>query len=189
MTRFIRQAIPEVIEVIPPKSGDHRGFFSETFKRSAFESEGIFIDWLQDNQSYSAPEGTVRGLHLQVPPSAQDKLVRVLRGAIFDVAVDMRKGSPSYGRWVGVELSTEKWNQLLVPRGFAHGFMTLLPDTEVHYKVSAPWSRADERAIRWDDPAIGIAWPKTGAPATLSGKDEAAEGISAFTSPFAYGEY
>jgi dTDP-4-dehydrorhamnose 3,5-epimerase len=189
MTRFIRHAIPEVIEVIPPKNGDHRGFFSETFKRPAFEAEGIFIDWMQDNQSYSAPAGTVRGLHFQVPPTAQDKLIRVLHGAIFDVAVDIRKNSPSYGQWVGVELSAEKWNQLLVPKGFAHGFMTLQPDTEVLYKVSAPWSRDDERAIVWNDPEIGIAWPDVGAAATLSGKDEVADGIAAFDSPFAYGEY
>jgi len=186
MTEFRRLEIPEIVEIVPPKHGDHRGFFSEVYKRSEFAGAGIDIDWIQDNQSFSAPAGTVRGLHFQVPPVAQDKLVRVLRGAIFDVAVDIRKGSPSYGRWVGVELSAERWNQLLVPIGFAHCFMTLVPDTEVLYKVSAPWSREHERAIAWNDPAIGIAWPDVGAAPTLSDKDRDAPGLAEFDSPFEY---
>ena len=173
MTQFNRLAIPEVIEVVPPKFGDNRGFFSEVFKRSAFEAEGVSIDWVQDNQSFSADKGTVRGLHYQAPPFAQDKLIRVLRGAIFDVAVDIRKGSPSYGKWVGLELSAERWNQLLVPAGFAHGFMTTEPNTEVMYKVSAPWSREHEGAILWNDPEIGIEWPEAGE-AVLSDKDKVA---------------
>ncbi len=185
MTSFRRLAIPEVVEVVPPKHGDHRGFFSETFKRSVFEAEGVFIDWVQDNQSLSAQVGTVRGLHLQAPPTAQDKLVRVLRGAIFDVAVDVRLGSPTYGQWVSCELSAEKWNQLLVPIGFAHGFMTLLPDTEVIYKVSAPYSPVDERAVLWNDPAIGIDWPLD-IEATLSDKDRIAPTLAEFVSPFTY---
>jgi dTDP-4-dehydrorhamnose 3,5-epimerase len=118
VTGFRRLAIPEIVEITPLRHGDHRGFFSEVYKRSAFEAEGISIDWIQDNQSFSAEPATVRGLHFQVPPAAQDKLIRVLRGAVYDVAVDIRKGSPSYGRWVGCELSAEKWNQLLVPIGF-----------------------------------------------------------------------
>ena len=174
MTEFIRHSIPEIVEVRPPKYGDHRGFFSEVYKRSAFEDERIAIDWTQDNQSFSAAVGTVRGLHFQIPPVAQDKLVRVLRGAIYD------------GKWVGVELSAEKWNQLLVPIGFAHCFMTIQPDTEVLYKVSAPYSKEHEGAIRWNDPAIGIEWPDIGVEPTLSDKDEVAPFLSDFDSPFTY---
>ena len=148
----------------------------------------IDLDWIQDNQSFSAAVGTVRGLHFQVPPVGQDKLVRVLRGAIYDVAVDIRKGSPTYGKWVGVELSAEKWNQLLVPIGFAHCFMTIQPDTEVLYKVSGPYSKEHEGAIRWNDPALGIDWPDTkekfGVEPTLSDKDEVAPFLADFDSPF-----
>lgn len=186
MTQFRRLAIPEIVEVTPLKSGDSRGFFSETWKRAAFQAEGIDIDWIQDNQSFSANPGTIRGLHFQKPPTAQDKLVRVLRGAIFDVAVDIRQGSPTYGKWAGVELSTEKWNQLLVPAGFAHGFMTLVPDTEVAYKVSAPYSREDEGAVLWNDVAIGIDWPELGVAPTLSDKDLVAPTLADFVSPFHY---
>jgi dTDP-4-dehydrorhamnose 3,5-epimerase len=185
MTQFKRLAIPDVVEVLPAKHGDHRGFFSEVFKQDAFAAEGITIAWTQDNQSLSATPGTVRGLHLQAPPFAQDKLVRVLRGAIFDVAVDVRQGSPSYGHWVGRELSHDAWNQLLVPAGFAHGFMTLVPDTEVLYKVSAPYSRESEMAIRWDDPDIGIDWPNMGD-AVLSAKDADAPLFRDFVSPFSF---
>jgi dTDP-4-dehydrorhamnose 3,5-epimerase len=185
MTQLRRLAIPEVVEIIPPKHGDHRGFFSEVFKRPVLEAAGIAIDWMQDNQSFSADVGTVRGLHLQAPPFAQAKLIRVLRGAIFDVAVDLRKGSPDYGKWVAAELSGDKWNQLLVPVGFAHGFMTLTPDTEVLYKVSAPYSPVSEMAIRWDDPDLAIAWPRAGE-AILSGKDAVAPSFAEFDSPFIY---
>ena len=184
MTGFRRLAIPEVIEITPPKFGDHRGFFSEVFKRSAFEAEGLEIDWVQDNQSLSAEPGTVRGLHFQAPPFAQSKLVRVLRGAIYDVAVDIRLGSPTYGQSVGCEISAEKWNQLLVPAGFAHGFMTLTPDTEVLYKVDAPYSRESEGAILWNDPALGIEWPDIGAAPVLSDKDRVAPLLSELDSPF-----
>lgn len=184
MTEFIRHAIPEVIEVRPPIYGDHRGFFSETFKASAFAEQGIEIDWVQDNMSFSAQVGTVRGLHFQAPPMAQDKLVMVLKGAIYDVAVDIRRSSPTYGKWVGVELTAEKWNQLLVPVGFAHCFMTLLPDTEVMYKVSAPYSKKDEGAILWNDPDLAIAWPDIGAAPTLSEKDAIATPFADFQSPF-----
>lgn len=173
MTGFTRLAIPEVVLVTPPKFGDDRGFFSEVWKRSAFAGEGLSIDWVQDNQSFSAQAGTVRGLHLQAPPFAQDKLIRVLRGAIWDVAVDIRRGSPSYGRWVAAELSAKAFNQLLVPAGFAHGFVTLEDDTEVLYKVSAAYDRDSERAIRWDDPDLAIEWPLAGDP-VLSDKDRVA---------------
>jgi len=173
MTQFNRLSIPDLIEIVPAKYGDHRGFFSEVWKRSALEAEGVSIDWVQDNQSFSADRGTVRGLHFQSPPFAQNKLIRVTRGSIFDVAVDIRKGSPTYGGWVGLELSAERWNQLLVPAGFAHGFMTTAADTEVLYKVSAPWSREHEQAILWNDPDLAIAWPDAGE-AVLSEKDRAA---------------
>jgi dTDP-4-dehydrorhamnose 3,5-epimerase len=186
MTQFRRLAIPEVVEITPPRFGDHRGYFSEVYKRSAFEAEGLRIDWIQDNQSLSAKAGTVRALHFQVPPVAQDKLVRVLKGAVFDVAVDLRKGSPNYGRWVGCELTAEQGNQLLVPVGFAHGFMTLTADTEVLYKVSAPYSQPDERAIVWNDPDIGIVWPDPGEEVVLSPKDEAAPRFIDFATPFLY---
>jgi len=161
-----------VVEIIPKKFGDARGFFSETYQRQRFLDAGITQDWIQDNQSFSAEKGTLRGLHFQVAPVAQDKLIRVLKGAIFDVAVDIRNGSPTYGKWVSCELSAEKFNQLLIPRGFAHGFLTLVPDVEVLYKVSAPYSPECDRGVRWNDPAIGVAWPlEPGQQPVLSGKD------------------
>ena len=161
-----------VVEIIPKKFGDARGFFSETYQRQRFLDAGITQDWIQDNQSFSAEKGTLRGLHFQVAPVAQDKLIRVLKGAIFDVAVDIRNGSPTYGKWVSCELSAEKFNQLLIPRSFAHGFLTLVPDVEVLYKVSAPYSPECDRGVRWNDPAIGVAWPlEPGQQPVLSGKD------------------
>lgn len=184
MTSFRRLAIPDVIEVTPARFGDHRGFFSETWKRSDFAAEGLDFDWIQDNHSRSAEAGTVRGLHLQAPPMAQAKLVRVLQGAIHDVAVDVRAGSPTYGRWVSLVLTAEAGNQILVPAGFAHGFMTLRPDTEVIYKVNAPYSPAHELAIRWDDSDLGIDWPDTGVTPVLSGKDAVAPAFADFISPF-----
>lgn len=184
MTEFRRTELDAVIEVVPPRYGDNRGWFSEVYKRTAFAGTGLDIDWVQDNQSFSAPAGTVRGLHFQVPPVAQDKLVRVLAGSIFDVAVDLRRDSTTYGKWVGRTLTAEAGNQLLVPIGFAHCFMTLEPDTQVLYKVSAPWSKEHEGAIRWDDPAIGIDWPDTGHAPTLSDKDREAPLLAEFDSPF-----
>lgn len=186
MTTFTPLAIADVIEITPRKFGDSRGFFSEVFKRSDWEAQGIRIDWVQDNQSFSAPAGTVRGLHFQAPPFAQDKLVRVVRGAIFDVAVDIRKGSPTYGQWAGCEISAAKWNQLLIPVGFAHGFMTIEPDTEVIYKVSAPYSPDSEGAVRWDDSTLAIGWPDPGAAVTLSDKDRGAHPFHEIDSPFLY---
>jgi len=179
-------SIPDVKSIVAPRHADARGFVSETFNRRDLAAAGIEFEGVQENQSFSQRKGTVRGLHFQLPPFAQAKLVRVVRGAIFDVAVDLRLGSPSYGKWVGVELSAEKWNQLYVPAGFAHGFMTLEPDTEAIYKVDAPWSRDDERALRWNDPAIGIAWPDIGAGPILSDKDAQAMAFGEFASPFAY---
>lgn len=160
-----------VVEIIPKKFGDGRGFFSEVYSRQRFHDAGITQDWMQDNQSYSAEKGVLRGLHFQVAPAAQDKLIRVLKGSIFDVAVDIRNGSPSYGKWVSCILSAEKFNQLLIPKGFAHGFVTLEAGVEVLYKVSAPYSPSCDRGIRWDDPAIGIDWPLGGVAPILSDKD------------------
>lgn len=151
--------------------GDARGHFAETYSRRDFTALGIAEELVQDNQSFSAPAGTVRGLHFQVPPRAQAKLVRVLRGRILDVAVDIRHGSPTYGRHVAAELSAENGLMLYVPVGFAHGFATLEPDTEVAYKVSDTYAPDCDRGIAWDDPDLGIAWGVDPAAATLSDKD------------------
>ena len=164
---LIPTAIPVVVRVVPARHADDRGFFSETFRSEWFPD----IDFCQDNHSLTAKVGTVRGLHFQSPPAAQDKLVRVSRGAILDVAVDIRVGSPTYGRYVAVTLSAENWEQLFVPRGFAHGFVTLEPDTEVLYKVSDYYSADHDRGILWNDPAIGIDWGIDPAAATVSEKD------------------
>lgn len=161
-------------EIRPPRFGDERGFFSETYSAGAMAEVGLGLSFVQDNHSFSAPRGVLRGLHYQLPPAAQDKLVRVTRGAIYDVAVDIRRDSPTFGRWAGVVLSAELWNQLLVPKGFAHGFVTLEEGCEVQYKVTAPYDRETDRAIRFDDPAIAIDWPLPRAGLTLSAKDEAA---------------
>ena len=179
-------AIPDVLEITPRKFGDDRGFFSETFQRDRLKAGGVAADWMQDNQSYSAEAFTLRGLHYQEPPFAQDKLVRVLRGAILDVAVDIRRGSPTYGKWVSLEVTADKFNQILVPAGFAHGFLTLVPDTEVFYKVSAPYSGAHDRSIRFDDPALGIDWPLIGRTPVLSAKDEAAPLLADVANPFVF---
>jgi dTDP-4-dehydrorhamnose 3,5-epimerase len=150
---------------------DARGFFSEVYKRSAFAEAGLAVEFVQDNHSRSARAGTVRGLHFQLPPFAQTKLVRVTRGRILDVAVDVRRGSPTFGRHVAVELSEANWLQLLVPVGFAHGYCTLEPDTEVLYKVSAAYAPQCDAGILWNDPDLGIAWPVDAASALVSDKD------------------
>lgn len=169
-----RLSLDGVIEIFPSRLGDNRGFFSEVWNREAMADAGIHIDFVQDNHSFSAAKGVLRGLHLQRPPAAQDKLVRVSRGAIFDVAVDVRRNSPTFGRWEAVLISAEAWNQLLIPRGFAHGFLTLTEDVEVQYKVSAPYRHDLEISIRYDDPVIGIDWPRVGQQFILSEKDRAA---------------
>jgi dTDP-4-dehydrorhamnose 3,5-epimerase len=163
--------IPDVKIVTPKRFGDDRGVFSEVYHRQRFIEAGITIEFVQDNHSRSAKIGTVRGLHFQSEPFVQDKLVRVVRGRILDVAVDLRRSSPTYGRHVAVELSAENWRQLLVPAGFAHGFCTLEADTEVLYKVSGYYSAAHDFGIAWDDPDLGIAWPVAHDQATLSDKD------------------
>lgn len=183
----IRQLeIPEVLEITPRIFRDERGFFSEVFHADRFGQNGIGLEWVQDNQSYSRDKYTLRGLHYQDPPFAQAKLVRVLRGRIFDVAVDIRRGSPTFGRWAALELSPDAFNQILVPAGFAHGFLTLEPDTEVLYKVSAPYSGAHDRAIRFDDPEIAVAWPLDGNAPVLSAKDAAAPALGEIETPFIY---
>jgi dTDP-4-dehydrorhamnose 3,5-epimerase len=163
--------IPDVKLLVLRKHGDTRGFFSETYNRRDFAALGIGLEFVQDNQVLSGPAGTVRGLHYQLPPAAQSKLVRVTRGRIFDVAVDIRRGSPSFGKFASSELSAEEWNQLYIPAGFAHGYCTLTADTEVIYKVSDYYTPVHERAIRWNDPAIGIPWPIGEAAAIISDRD------------------
>lgn len=167
-----------VLEIVPARFGDVRGFFSETYNAARLAEAGIDLTFVQDNHSLSARRGVLRGLHYQLPPRAQDKLVRVVRGAIFDVAVDIRRGSPTFSRWVGVELSAEKWNQLLVPKGFAHGFVTLTETTEVVYKVTDYYSPEHDRSIRYDDPDIAIDWPIASADLQLSEKDLAARRLA-----------
>ncbi|WP_368417660.1 dTDP-4-dehydrorhamnose 3,5-epimerase [Rhodovarius sp.] len=163
---------PVLIE--PRRFADSRGFFSEVWKASIHAEIGITSSFVQDNHSLSRLKGTVRGLHFQRPPTAQGKLVRCVRGAIFDVAVDIRPGSPSFGKFITAELSAENWLQLWIPPGFAHGLCTLTEDTEVLYKVDAPYDPATDSAIRFDDPAIAIPWPVAPGQALLSEKDRAA---------------
>ncbi|MEI5668083.1 dTDP-4-dehydrorhamnose 3,5-epimerase [Bosea sp. CCNWLW174] len=164
-------AIPAVKIITPKKFGDHRGFFSETWNRAAFAEAGLDLDFVQDNQSLSAAVGTLRGLHFQSAPFAQDKLVRVTKGRILDVAVDLRASSPTFGQHVAIELSAENWRQLLVPIGFAHGFVTLEPDTEVLYKVTAPYGPKNDHGVAFDDPALGIDWRLPHGELVLSDKD------------------
>ncbi len=171
--------------ITPRRFGDHRGFFAETYNRKVYAGLGIDLDFVQDNHSLSATVGTVRGLHFQAPPAAQAKLVRCGRGAIFDVAVDIRSGSPTYGQWVGYELSAENGAQLYIPAGFAHGFVTLQPDSEIVYKCSDYYAPKTEGALRWDDPNIGIEWPIT-CDVILSEKDAAAPLLADLDSPFTW---
>ena len=163
-----------VFEIRAKRFGDHRGWFSETYKSHELTAAGIDIDFVQDNESFSAPLGTLRGLHYQVAPHPQDKLVRVISGSILDVAVDIRRNSPTFGQYVAVTLTGTDGNQLLVPAGFAHGFCTLEPDVRVAYKVSGQYAPDCERAVRWDDPDLAIDWQVPGGEPTLSDKDQIA---------------
>lgn len=167
-------AIPDVLEILPQRISDQRGFFSEVWSARAFDAVGLDMRFVQDNHSRSRQRGVLRGLHFQAPPHAQAKLVRVTRGAVFDVAADLRPTSPTYRQWTSLILSEERWNQILVPAGFAHGFLTLEEDTEVQYKVTAPYSQAHDCAVRFDDPAIGIDWPIPAGELILSDKDSQA---------------
>lgn len=180
--------IPEIRILTPKKFGDHRGFFSETYNKRALADQGIEIDFVQDNHSFSAERGTIRGLHFQTPPYAQDKLVRVAKGSVLDVAVDIRRGSPTYGKFVSAVISAEAWNQILVPIGFAHGLCTLEPDTVVIYKVSNYYAPDHDLGLLWNDPEIGIDWPVGEDDAKLSDKDRRQPRLRAFDSPFAYGD-
>ena len=163
--------IAEVKEIRPVRHHDPRGFFSEIFRETLFREHGIGVPFVQENHSLSVDRGVVRGLHFQIPPAPQAKLVRVAAGAILDVAVDIRRGSPTYGRHVAVVLTAEQGNQLFVPEGFAHGFCTLEPNTEVVYKVSSYYSPAHDKGLAWDDPELKIAWPISESEALLSDKD------------------
>ncbi len=164
-------AIPDVKIVEPKRFGDNRGYFVETWNKRRMAEHGLELDFVQDNELLSAQVGTIRGLHFQKRPNAQDKLVRAIRGRLLDVAVDLRRSSPSYGKYVAVELSADNGRQLLVPIGFAHGFCTLEPDTMLSYKVTGYYSGADDLGVAWDDPDIGVAWPVDPLKAALSDKD------------------
>ncbi len=166
-----RTAIPDVVVVTPAKYGDERGFFAEVYNAKSYADAGIDMQFVQDNHSLSAEVGVLRGLHFQLPPFAQDKLVRVTRGSILDVAVDLRRSSPTFGQHVAVEISAENFRQILVPRGFAHGFITREPNTEVMYKVTNYYSPDHDRGIIWNDPDLGIDWRNDGREPILSGKD------------------
>lgn len=185
--RTQRLDIPEVMLVTPDKHGDGRGFFSEVHNRRTFAAAALDVEFVQDNHSLSAERGTVRGLHFQVPPHAQHKLVRVIRGSIFDVAVDLRRGSPNYGRHVATTVSAASWSQIFVPAGFAHGLMTLEPNTEILYKVTAYYAPTHDRGILWNDPALDIRWPIPARDAILSDRDRSHPTFADFgESPFVY---
>lgn len=176
-------SIPDVKIVTPVKFEDSRGFFSETYNRDAFRRIGIDVDFVQDNHSRSERAGTLRGLHFQTPPYAQAKLVRALRGAILDVAVDLRRSSTHYGRHVKHVLTAENGTQIFIPEGFAHGFITLEPGTEVAYKTSNVYSPKHDRGLPWDDPVLCIDWGWTGE-LYLSDKDKGHSAFEHFLSPF-----
>ena len=181
-------AIRDVKIIRVPRFGDDRGFFSETYNKRAWERAGIALEFVQDNHSLSRPPFTIRGLHFQSPPFAQDKLVRVPRGRVLDVAVDLRRGASTFGRHVAVELSAEGGEQLLVPIGFAHGFMTLEPDTEVVYKVTNYYSKENDLGILWSDPALDIAWPAGPDQAVVSEKDRHQPLLADIESPFLFNQ-
>lgn len=178
----------KLLQIIDPtRHGDHRGFFAETYSRLKYFEAGVDVEFVQDNHSLSKEVGTLRGLHFQSPPHAQAKLVRCGRGAIFDVGVDIRRGSPTYGNWDGYELTAENGRQLYIPVGFAHGFLTLEPDSEIVYKCSDYYSPETECSILWNDPDIEISWPTEAEP-ILSNKDAVASLLDNLESPFVFGE-
>jgi dTDP-4-dehydrorhamnose 3,5-epimerase len=176
-----------VMMLTPARFGDARGFFSESWNRKTLAAQGITLDFVQDNHSLSAQIGTIRGLHFQSPPHAQAKLVRCGRGCLFDVAVDIRRGSPTYGQWIGVELSDQNGRQLLIPAGFLHGFITRAPDMEIVYKCTDYYAPACDGAVRFDDPDIGIDWGlPAGVAPVLSDKDATAPLLRDLDSPFVF---
>jgi len=180
------QAIPEVLVLRPKRIEDSRGFFVEHYSKAKAHDVGLTADFIQDNVSLSVRKGTVRGLHFQIPPAPQAKLVSVMQGAIIDVAVDIRKGSPTYGKYVAVEITASNGRQIFIPEGFAHGFVTLEANTMLFYKVSGLYSQAHDRGVRWNDPAIGFDWGGHADPGTLSEKDK---GLPAFAELPAYWTY
>lgn len=183
-----RLSIPEVLVLKPRRHADERGYFMESYSRAAMATLGLEPVFVQDNVSLSRQVGTLRGLHYQRPPQAQAKLIQVLQGRILDVAVDVRRGSPTYGRHVTVELSADGGEQAFIPEGFLHGFVTLEPDTLVLYKVNAPYAPDCEGAVRWNDADLGIDWGLGAGAATLSAKDAVAPAFADLDSPFVYAE-
>jgi dTDP-4-dehydrorhamnose 3,5-epimerase len=180
----VRLSLDGVLLITPRRFEDERGYLAETYSAEEFSFRGVTATFVQENQSFSARAGTVRGLHLQVPPAAQAKLVRVVRGSIFDVAVDLRQGSPAYGRWCGKTLTAAQGEQLFIPRGFAHGFCTLEPETEVLYKIDSYYAPPSEVGVIWNDPDIDISWPVSSTQAILSDKDKKLPPFRQFHSPF-----
>jgi dTDP-4-dehydrorhamnose 3,5-epimerase len=178
--------LPGLITLCPRQFADSRGSFAETYNQRTFTTAGISAQFVQDNQSFSAKKGTIRGLHFQLPPAAQAKLVRVLRGSVYDVAVDLRVGSPSFGRWEGITLTAERGEQLFVPRGFAHAFCTLEPDCLVAYKVDEFYAPAQDSGLIWNDPTLAIDWPVSPNEVVLSDKDMKLGRFADFVSPFTY---
>lgn len=174
------------MHIEPQRFGDHRGYFSEIFRQDWFVENIENVDFVQENQSSSAAVGTVRGLHFQTSPAAQGKLLRCLSGALLDVAVDIRHGSPTFGQWVAVELTAELGNQLWVPAGFAHGFCTLQPDTILCYKVTSYYSPENDKGLAWDDPAVGVDWPALADPELLSAKDRVQPLLADLPAYFSY---
>lgn len=182
MLDVVETGLPSVLILTPRRFGDARGWFTESWNAERMRAAGLHFEFVQDNHSFSAEAGTLRGLHYQRPPRAQDKLVRCTRGAIFDVAVDIRRGSKTFGRWTGVELSAENGCQLLVPKGFLHGFVTLVADTEVQYKCTDVYAPDCDGSVLWS--SCGIDWPLNGLAPVLSDKDRIAQPFSTFVSPF-----
>lgn len=182
---FIQTKLPGVIVVEPKVFGDHRGWFMESYSKKHFQDAGINIEFIQDNQSFSATKGTLRGMHFQLNPKCQTKLVRCTRGSLYDVVIDIRKGSPTYGEWFGIELSAENKKQLLVPKGFAHGFMTLEDNVEIQYKCDELYAPEYDGGILWNDPEIGIEWPLNVVP-VISEKDEKAPLLKDAKTNFVY---
>lgn len=185
--------LPGILKITPRRFGDERGFFSESYNQARWREHGLAVDFVQDNLAFSAAADTVRGLHFQSPPHAQTKLISVLRGAIVDVALDIRSGSPGYGQSVSVPLTAEGGEQLLVPKGFAHGYRTLTPDTLVFYKVDAFYAPENEGGVRWNDPALAIDWTAGGAApfvgqALVGDRDQSWPAWAAFQSPFAFAD-
>lgn len=189
MIEIEETSLPEVKIIKPKKFGDERGFFSETWNSNSLKEVGITADFIQDNHAFSRDVGTVRGLHYQMSPKAQGKLVRVIKGRVLDVAVDIRRGSPNFGKHVGVELSADNWFQLWVPPGFAHGYCTLTPDVEFLYKVDNDYSPENEQGIIWNDPALDINWGVDPQNVLTSGKDLILPTLAQQDNLFEYGEF